>query len=363
MKLTRGKKKLEIYGSQRGVATLLISVSIALLMAVAAVGMMRSGMLEQRIVANEMRSREAQELAQAGWDYVMASGSVPAELCLGSSIEEQKYHLKQLSESFADSKPVTTEAKNVEFFGCYKSIGGKKIYRVKSVAKSIDSSETTFVDAVFRKDSLLSLGSEEMVSSFLVNGDFCFNKSNGNKCLGSIYSTNVPGVVATGNISTSDFKDRNSYFALAEKNKSIDGKTAWSYVFGISFEDAKLMAKNNPKNPFYYASVNISGGEVLGSREKPVIVILGDKTNGKCSEIVGNSIIYGIVYVRPECVDDFNGVGNSTIYGSIVADGSINKITGSSSINQFDSGGWNYLVGLDKDSMGFLIPGTWKDFD
>lgn len=171
MELTKLKRDFRV-GSrrQRGVATLMVSVSIALLMAVAAVGMMRSGMLEQRIAANDMRSREVQELAQAGWDYVMASGNVGV---ISECDDPLPINLPKLSIQFP--KPETIEELEVEFFGCYKDVGGKRNYRVKSVARSKNSNLgiSAVVEAIFQRGSLLKLGAEEMASPFLVKGEFC----------------------------------------------------------------------------------------------------------------------------------------------------------------------------------------------
>ncbi len=121
------------------------------------------------------------------------------------------------------------------------------------------------------------------------------------------------------------------------------------------------MANSNPGNPFYFIDDNHNGNIESGSNINPKIFILDKNQNGDCYKLNGNSDIYGIIYLDDGC--DMKGMGNFTLYGSIVSDGSINKITGSPSLNEFKPESWNYLIGLNENSKSFMVPGTWRDFE
>lgn len=358
MELTKLKRDFRV-GSrrQRGVATLMVSVSIALLMAVAAVGMMRSGMLEQRIAANDMRSREVQELAQAGWDYVMASGDVGV---ISECDDPLPINLPKLSIQFP--KLETIEELEVEFFGCYKDVGGKRNYRVKSVARSENSNvgSSAVVEAIFQRGSLINSNLGGMPSPFLIKGNFCAGGCKGGSP--EINSENMPGVVVTGTAKVDGFSDR--YRA----NEPDDGVplsgSAWSNVFGISLNEAKLMATTDSGNPFYYTNGNTNANTVSGSKNRPVVVIVGYSVNNnkkKCYHLNGGATIYGIIYFEDGC--DMKGMGDFTLYGAIVSDGDIDKINGNPSFNKFELESWNYLIGLNENSKSFMVPGTWRDFE
>lgn len=349
MKLTRGKKKLEIYGSQRGVATLLISVSIALLMAVAAVGMLRSGMLEQRIVANEMRSREAQEIAQAGLEEVIVNKNIgtPSTEC-------------DVLTSF-NLPNIGSYGRYIEW--CY--FKDKTLFFVKSQVRSSESDVQAFVQGVVKNGSILNSSIDDVFPMFLVNGTFCAGgngNGNGNgNCFTSSKISNensyAKTVVANGSIDPN--LNGNNYIGnsdLIPKNNY----SAWGYSFSLSIENAKSMAAKDSCNPFcFYGKKTLNGG-TIGSSVKPVILIVDDQKSSDCTDISGQLEVYGVVYLGPNC--EQSGWGKSKIYGSIISDASINKLSGNLTYEKFDATTWNNFNNIS--NLGkFLVPGTWKDFE
>ena len=83
---------LNLKARQQGAATLIVVMVLAIVMAVVSMTTARTGLMEQKIVGNDLRAREAQEAAEAGLEYGVAwaknniipntvtcsSGSLPA---------------------------------------------------------------------------------------------------------------------------------------------------------------------------------------------------------------------------------------------------------------------------------------------
>lgn len=351
---------------QRGVATLVVSVGVALLMAVAAVGMMRSGMLEQKIAANDIRAREAQEIAQAGLESIMASSYVPTQACVEDSnkipdLSDGKLGAFNGSPSAPIGEINQTSKEGYALpsvKGC--SSGGYYFARSQVELSSGSSKIKYFAEAWFKRDSFINT-EINIPAPFLINGDFCTSseKCSGGNILESFGivddESDSPGVVATGGV----YIDFMNYQAdSAVPNSSVlGGKTAWEYVFpGISFEDAKIKAGQDPN--WFYLNENVNNN--YGGLNSPVVVIVGKKNNGDCYHINGGAVIYGIIYFEDGC--KANGWGNAKIYGSIVSDGSIFKLTAASmEFRKFTPDMWNKLKNMNNDGV-FVVPGTWKDF-
>lgn len=348
---------------QNGVATLVISVSVALLMAVAAVGMMRSGLLEQKIAANDIRAREAQEIAQAGLNFAMMSKKIPTQEC---NILDLKNDSLQLFDGVVLVPNNVNDQTSKEIYSpsirwCYF----RDYYFARSQAElNVEKSKAKyFVEAWFKRGYFIKSGIPEL-PPFLINGNFCSTKCNGNPSI--VNSVGISGVVATGSINLDVFKNKSNYSADNEMPNfnglsSSNSADAWSYVFDISLSDAKTIAQQNPGEPFYYfdGGKNInSSSDLVSSNEKPIVLIADSIDVSKCPKINGSIKIYGIVYLKNACKD--NGWGGAEIYGSVVSDGDID-INANSKHYKFGSEEWG---ALKNNSNGiFVVPGTWRDFE
>lgn len=353
---------------QRGVATLVVSVGVALLMAVAAVGMMRSGLLEQKIAANDLRAREAQEIAQAGLESIMASNYAPAQEC--EKDDKGVLDLKDDKLGSFNGVPSVpnSQTQQTSKEGYIHSIKGCKFegrYFARSQVKLNAASVKTeyFVEAWFQRSSLLN-SDVGVLSPFFINGEFCTVE----KCNNSgkiLNSQDKPGVIATGKISD-NINDvfKSGYDAMPVKTDSgmLNGKfSAWDYIFSVSLAKAKSMAVLNQGKPFYYFNDgrNVSLSDLNSSADAPVVLIL-DAEDAKICPDVKRGTIFGIVYISGAC--RANGWGNVEIHGSVVSDGDFFKLTSNSSeYHGFSLNSWNKLKEANSDGV-FVIPGTWKDF-
>lgn len=388
MKLMNFKKNFRVSSHrQRGVATLVVSVGVALLMAVAAVGMMRSGMLEQKIAANDLRMREAQEIAEAGMQYVIASGSAPGNQCPPDlNLSNNNYIFNKIDLSSVVGVQTTSESYGVSVRWCHKTLSNTKIYFVRSQAE-IPSAEAgkdpvvkAFVESWFIKKKDSFLNDVDVFPPFFVKGDFCpevvkNNRSspscNGNASIGDSGAYNQDygkWVIASGVANVGSLHQKNSQSnkpagvpsSVIESNREINS-SAWEYAFNVTLAKAKALALENKGEPFYYfgnKNVNssvVGGHKPLGSKTNPIVLIIEKDSKGKCPNVQLD--VYGVVYINGPC--DENGWGNAKIYGSVISDGSITKLTGNPTFYKFDATLWSGLVG----SAGFIVPGTWRDFE
>lgn len=386
LKKFRGSFRFDSCG-QRGVATLVVSVGVALLMAVAAVGMMRSGMLEQKIAANDLRVREAQEIAEAGMEYAIASGLAPSNQCPSDlNLIDNKFNFTSNENILNQIIAVQTtgEPYRPSIRWCFKELSVGKIYFVRSQAE-IPSLEVdrdpvvkAFVEGWFKKRESYFKDGIDAPAPFLVNGNFCkiikngkndCSKGNKNLIEPPAYQDSNYGfwVTASGEAEI-DFlvKDNVNLPAkplIADEKKNII--SAWGAVFDVSIEEAKALAISNPGQPFYYfGDEMVSSNDLKKGRSNadPIVLIFDRDVGVKCPKVNGASVIYGVIYFRDSknrCKEA--GLGNLELHGSIVSDGNIDGINGDPFFYKFDNNTWGALKGWKSEA--FIIPGTWRDFE
>ena len=123
---------LNLKARQQGAATLIVVMVLAIVMAVVSLTTARTGLMEQKIVGNDLRAREAQEAAEAGLEYGVAwaknnripnnvtgsSGSLPTgcptalTTVVGSSTGESYSYILTYTKG-TDSIRVTSAAQGV----------------------------------------------------------------------------------------------------------------------------------------------------------------------------------------------------------------------------------------------------------
>lgn len=352
---------------QKGVATLTVSVGVALLLAVAAVGMMRSSLLEQKITANDLRAREAQEIAQAGLESIMASNYSPSENCIinntAPDLSNSKFEFKGVLSVPIRQVDQTSEE---DYISSIRWCSSEGYYFARSEVKLNAEPVKTkyFAEAWFKRNPLIN-NDVGMLSPFFINGKFCMGENSENCRPNSgkvLDSNNRPGVIATGEINSGTENEIFSQYQASspEKNPEVlNGKSsAWDYIFGLPLDKVKEKANEDSNDGLFYVQGDID--KVYGSLESPVILIVGKGNSGNCYKINGGGKIYGIVYLDGGC--KINGWGNAKIYGSIVSDGDIVGLSANSAeYHGFSADSWNALKNAGGNDV-FVIPGTWKDF-
>lgn len=366
---------------QNGVATLVVSVGVALLMAVAAVGMMRSGMLEQRIAANDLRMREAQEIAERGMARVISSSSLPSNVQDCPSPNPLGFIEMEGEDFIFPGSNIPESATSEEYrnlvLWCYNS--SNKIYFVRSQAE-IPSPEPdkepivkAFVESWFASNTSYLKNSFDK-TLFFTKGDFCpvSNKGGGKNNQKNSCSVNIGNVetwvwaVATGVANVDDLPKNNTKIPedAGISYKDIGNvNTAWEYAFDVTLAEAKDLARKDPGKPFYYfpdGGLNNSDKNFTSSSKNPVVVIFdSDGRKNNCPKINGDIEIHGVVYINdPNNLCDEIGLGNMKLYGSMISDGDVNGLNGNPTFNKFEGD----LSSVLKSDKSFIIPGTWRDF-
>lgn len=358
---------------QRGGVTLLFVSVIALVMAVMTLTTSNVGLFEQRSVANELRVKEAREAAEAGLEFGSAwAGQNPIPwppspnelelICLPGGT-----NCSTLQPISAISGAATTsgESYSIEIKYTRGSVGSKYI-RVESRATSSDISALS--SAWLTQASPLT-DKGKSAPPFVINGSL--SDVTGGP---DIDTGDPPGIafVTSGDaasIDTGHFNKKTPPELGSIVQEAFS--SAWDYVFSIKKEAAINLADANgyrystsilPSEPadgadrFYIWDSDDNINDDYGASDNPVVLII---TDGNCPKINGGPVIYGFVYFPVSCSDQ--GWGGATIYGTIIAEGDITKVTANSVSVGSDGAGGIDMAGFFIDGFA-RIPGTWRDW-
>lgn len=155
--------------------------------------------------------------------------------------------------------------------------------------------------------------------------------------------------------------------------------SAWDFIFPnttkaqMKEESEKQKLLSAPRTIFYYPGSYTempweispwSSNKIVGSSSNAVVIIFDE--NAGCPKINGNVTIYGVVYYYDDC--DQNGWGGATIYGSMIADRPITKLTANT-----DFVGWSVNSGTGTITLPPItttttaqtfakLAASWRDF-
>lgn len=164
--------------------------------------------------------------------------------------------------------------------------------------------------------------------------------------------------------------------------------SAWDYIFTIKNEDgtSRLVTKemikaeserqallSTPRTIFYYPGSFTampweispwSADKVVGSSDNPVAIVF-DQGAG-CPKINGGETIYGVIYYYDDCGKE--GWGGATVYGSLIAEQNITKLTANTEIMGWSVKGSSGVVTLpptitNTTAQTFAkLAASWRDF-
>ena len=137
-----------------------------------------------------------------------------------------------------------------------------------------------------------------------------------------------------------------------------DPESIWKHVFGLSRAQIKTAAGNNLGSIRYYDQTRQPPDpwhESLGSAAQPAIIVFDQ---GLCPKI--NGTIRGIIYYRDSSTCGSNVLNALTLYGSIVSETGIGRMTGNPVIHQQDYASTNPSFPVAVDAI--RVAGTWRDF-
>lgn len=350
---------------QKGVAVLFVVVVLSLVMAIIALSVSKPVLVEQKMTGNDIRAREALEAAEAGLAFAKAwtdSSAVTANLnCPGGSG-------CPVLPSITGTTSGETYTLSIDF-----AVDADGNIQITSSAANSDNTRAQVEDWVAQ---VSMLNDPTFPPPIVVNGSM--SGVTGNPVIDTgappdpaiLYNSNV---ASAGSIETGKYNKKGSDPELG----SVVGETfpttatpAWDHVFSVSLSSAIAQAQTAG----YLASAGLpsqpsagSGSFFLwdssshihasyGTATNPVVIIIPNE----CPKINGGPVIYGIVYFGNSACSNKHGWGNATIYGSVVVEGDITKVTANADIIDWNSGGTTAPnVFLDYSTT---IPGTWKDF-
>lgn len=334
---------------QRGTVTLLVGLMLLIGSSILTLGVVRIGVMEQRMANNDLRAKEAHQAAQAGLEYALAwltlnawesDSAIPSPPEIAAS-GEYRYG---------------TELAVSETPGCL---------RVSSRAHAIgDESITAFVSECHQQKRLFHDGMGLGAPPLIVNG--CLSGITGNP---DIYPA-VCGPGGDSDCETIAVASSREASCLDTGHLNLNGGkidadafegTAWDYLFAVRKEDVQALADQAGTN-VHWISSSSPWDKSLGSAASPVVLVF-DETAG-CPKLNGKPTIYGIVYY--EAPDDCaaRGWGGATVYGSVVFEGSLEKLTANSVFEHWSrTGESGETAALNPVHSTQRVPGSWRDWE
>jgi hypothetical protein len=399
--------------SEKGAATLLLVSMLAMVTAVSALSTTMVTTMEQRTIGNELRAREAQEAAEAGLEYALAW--IKKEGVKQDIVEcRPDSELKDSEENPSGCPSVMTgivDSSSGESYDFYLSFSKDSGFiKVVSKSKAIDDGSITATSEAWVRLSLpLSLFGPSQTMPPPIASSSCITGTKGNPSIhllqagntavagggwdaddGSTDSTCLPQghmsveVQQTGG---ADSYNRSDIVGCPNPNPRGASRCLWNAYFSeMSLSDAVNLAKSNGHEytnnipggapvagkPAVYVvnnsgpinSSDITSGSVIGSSDKPVLLIF--RSASGCPKFNGSITVHGIIYYEWADSCRTNGWGGADVYGSVLIEGDSHKFNANSDFIETDNGmgvDLNEAFGFVNDDLGVaILPGTWKDF-
>ena len=389
---------------QKGVATLFITLILSIISLLAVLSVSQTGVLDQKNSANDLRSKEAFQAAEAGLDFGISwAKSNDLDLSLNES----------LTCSEGDALPCpsgswpTIESSNSTSSETYNFnityIQGAETLKVRSVALAVSDTTITSSVEAHVKQSRMSLG--DVNPPTLVSAGCITQAPTGNPSMFLLSSSNDAIVNASdcsaydqqGHIGVKTWSDDDNDFV---KDGTEEGSAApfteglftcgatncsWDAFFDLSLSDAKSVSSSfttipcgaPTASPSIYQINNsgpINSGDLtgtcsangvdnstIGAPASPVVLIVPSAYG--CPKFNGGVTIYGIVYYESTTACNSNGWGGATVYGSVMWEGDVKKPNANTQfieVDYDDLGGMNSAFNMSVDDA-VRLPGTWRD--
>ncbi len=378
---------------QTGAATLFITMMMLFSLTMIAVFTAKTSVTEIQVTANEYRTKQAQEAAQAG----LEQGQVEI-MELQTTNVNGLLQLHQLdgnsnaAAGFVDQNPALNFfrvsgtpgalSNNSSYTLTYENIdrdGGlfdpsrdNYLIRVTSVGTSDDGSASRQLqqlmmlvpwianapDAALTAKDLVDIGGNvaitNMVTNIAVHAGGAYS-SGGSASTETTNGTNQAGDVIQNDAAIAGMTSDQYFFSFFGQTKSdikaqatqISCDNCNSDLDGLTGQ----MIWVNPATPGSTPQVN--SNTVIGSATQPVILIVEGGASG--FSLNGTADIYGIVYVIGDW--DNSGGGSATITGAAITEGQFHS-TGTPNPTYDDT----VLSRLNALGTFARIPGSWKDF-
>jgi Tfp pilus assembly protein PilX len=377
---------------QKGAATLLVTVIIVLLISLLTYTMTRTTVLENRMTASELSSKQAFHAAQAGLDYALQQIILNDLATLNASCAEMLVDAANPDDSptfqlfFGSEAPECPSA----------AIGLQTKSFIRSVGRSSDGAAIRVLEVGIDLEREwvgtevpappVPLGPPVIESAIISRGSAALGgTTNAAPCVSveACMALDRPGnpkpdisdynqylVTAGGSITGGDTGVPDSRILDQHKDanrtdlSSMTGDQFFAYLMGSDKDTYKASAtvvsagESLPDvnvNPMVWheGDLSIQTGS-LGSPEKPITLVV----NGNLT-LVGNVSIWGVVYTTG---NDFSA-GTSKIFGALLAENDITTATGNSSVFYNDSLAAPYVGGGTTGEVASVLGDVDATFD
>lgn len=321
---------------QGGIAAL--AVILVLLFSISGITLYaaNTGVLEQKVSANDHRAKQLAVAADAGLDYAMAYLAVNSPTWV-TDATDSNFEVNSNSLS-------TTQGNFLATIQLRRPVSERRRVTITTTATESGGGPATAVSrTVVLQKALVATAPE---SPLVVNG--CVSDVSGNPDIYNYSSSyEIVSSQASGCVEQGHFGGSTGF----DVSGSAFSGSAWDYIFGISKAEMEALA-SVPGSGVYWIDDSSPFHTDLGSAASPIIVIFE-----QCATINGGTTIYGIVYYDSGCTS--NGWGGANIYGSVIYDGDLSHMNANTEL-RFDSA---YVNNLLSQTMGMKarVPGTWID--
>jgi Tfp pilus assembly protein PilX len=353
-------------GSQQGVATLTVSLTLLTAITLLSIAFAHSEMMEQRITNNQLRASEAAQAAEAGLAFGRAWLSRYRALWPDTGAATQS--------SFPDSDAPEIRGNHGDTFVIdvtfQRTALQPKYVKIRADARArSEPGLVGSIEAYVRPQTVLSQTGEASPPLVI---DGCIPLVTGTP---DIYPRHADSPAAAMAIANSGNGDCLNLDALdlhggdAQTDAFLPGQ-AWEYVFRISKSEMKALADaeqaaNLPtmQRSYWWATTTDLVGRTwtrsLGSPDNPAVLIVPARM--ECPRLGAGTLIYGVVFVEGGCEGTVDW-GSARIYGSLVIDGTLGQLSSELRLAHISVASRNHVELLLPLTGAPMVPGTWKDF-
>jgi hypothetical protein len=369
-------------------ATLAVGLVLVIAASILSFSVAKSGIMEQKISANERRAREAAYAAEAALDYGVAWASRNRLPVGGWTAEPSPSSFEYFD--FAGTTPsVSTDpdpgdgvaegdlfSTNLRF---RRDTGNPEFVQVIATAVSADGVSARMSQYV-RPQYLVETHHPPLVVDGCIynfgRGPHLWPAATGATSLASthnpindVFCLSVPaselelhdGILTTGYLTAGALWET----AFNLPKEAVQALSAAEAYATTHDSDSDGNPDMNPADRTFYWVDSVADGtwsDSLGSATHPVVLVFAEAAG--CPSLASGVVIYGVVYFEvpaPEC--DLSGWGGGIeIYGSLFFEGHASGLASAVTLADFSTLGGGSLHGLLPPLRAPQIVGSWKDF-
>lgn len=357
---------------QKGAVTLILTLVLLLATAYVAIFVARSSVSQQRLIANQYRSAQALEAAEAGLNFGLAY------LIQNKNTIVVDSNSDGYIDNFSNSSTTNVTLSNGSTYSITYSnptANNFNIIKITSVGRSADgTAKRTISELAGYRSLLLHYSPVSMVArgdvTLVGNSQIKNTSTNTNILAGGEIEISGGGSTVTATGTSSD----NSHLGgdVTQYNSSIANTSLSSFFsnfFGTSMTTVQTSVAHyysytsntnynsivNGMNgtSFWFEQVGSTTGTIdsttqVGTPSQPVLLIVNGNLN-----LAGNAIVYGYIYVT----GNLQTGGNVSVIGGIAVGGSV-KDAGNYVLT-YNASVLNNLQNLSGSYS--VIPGSWND--